>query len=292
MEAEVAVATRDILGESACWSRQGGELLWIDGAAPSIQGWHPRTRAHRILATTTGYLGMIAPTEDADTLVVADRHGVSLLSLDSGERSVLAVPEHGREGIQYNDGKIDPLGRLWVGTCDSSEREPRGCLWLLAPGQPPRLADSGFAVVNGPAFSSTGDVLYLSDSLGRRILAYSVSGETLKDRRVFATLTAEEGVPDGLTVDAEGCVWCAHWDGGQVCRYSPRGERLLRIALPVPRVTSVAFGDEDLGTLYITTARYGLNESDLERAPLAGQLFRVRPGAVGVPAIPLPLPFR
>jgi sugar lactone lactonase YvrE len=237
-------------------------------------------------------IGMIAETSEATVIVIADRAGIGLLDLKSCLRTAMADPENGREGVGYNDGKVDGVGRLWVGTAECSETEPRGCLWVIADGQAPRLVDSGMTVVNGPAFSPRSDIVYVSDSTAKRIMAHDLREGTLSRRRTFAQMSAEEGYPDGLTVDAEGCLWCAHWDGGRVTRFSPSGERLLVITLPAPRVTSVAFGGPDLNELFITTARYGLSDEQLNDTPHAGGLFRVRTGIQGLAAHVLPLPFR
>jgi xylono-1,5-lactonase len=291
MTLKVAVAVENGLGESAFWSVATQQIYWIDGVAATINCWDPLTHQHRVIELPSPPLGMIAQTEDPKILAIADGKGIALFDLDVHTRVQVADPEHGREGIAYNDGKVDPDGRLWVGSYDATEIEPRGCLWMFQNGQPARLADSGFRVENGPTFSLDGRVIYVSDSVGRRILAYDIRGNRMSARRLFVECTPEEGLPDGLTTDAEGCVWCAHWDGGRVTRFSPSGERLAVICLPVPRVTSVAFGGKNLNTLFITTARSGLSEAQLAIAPEAGALFAVNPGVTGIAATPLPLPF-
>jgi len=187
---------------------------------------------------------------------------------------------------------VDSSGRLWVGTFDLNETEPRGCLWLLGDGATPQLMESGLAVVNGPAFAPDGSTVYVSDSVGRRILAYELAASRLRTRRVLVHFADGEGLPDGLTVDAEGCIWCAHWDGARVTRFSPNGERILTVAIPAPRVTSVAFGGASLDTLFVTTARYGLTEAVLAAYPDSGALFEIQTRVRGVAATPLALPFR
>ena len=268
-------------------------MLWIDGVQPTIHRYHPATGVHTSLAVPVAApLGMIAQTTDPSVLALAQPEGIVFFNVETRTMTTYGHPEAGREGIGYNDAKVDPQGRLWVGTYDSSETEPRGTLWLFPDSGPAVLVDAGFVVVNGPAFSPDGKQSYLSDSTGKRIYAYEVRSAApwLGPRRVFAAMTADEGLPDGLTVDGEGCVWCAHWDGARVTRFSPQGERLMVISLPARRVTSVAFGCAKLDTLYITTARYGCDEAELNRTPDAGGLFSARPGVTGLPATLLPLP--
>jgi sugar lactone lactonase YvrE len=292
MTPRAAVAAGNELGESVLWSVANQEVFWIDGFAPAIHRWSPATNRHRVVPLAAAPIGMIVATTDPDSVVLTDRDGVALFDLESGTRTGIADPERGRDGIGYNDAKVDRFGRLWVGTYDASEVEPRGCLWLLEHGRVPRLAESGMAVVNGPSFSPDGRAIYISDSIARRILAFDVKEDgSLAGRRVLAQFNADEGLPDGLTVDAQGSVWCAHWDGGRVTRFSPQGERTAVIRLPATRVTSVAFGGPELDMLFITTARYGLTEAQLSGSPGAGSLFLVKPGVRGIPATPLLLPF-
>jgi D-xylonolactonase len=289
---QVALAAENIVGESAFWSVMTQQLFWVDGFASEIHSWNPISGHHRSVHVSSGPLGAIVGTQNPGVVGLIDREGIGLFDLDRQIRVALAHPEGHREGIGYNDAKVDFNGRLWVGTYDTGETDPRGCLWVLENGRMPQLAESGIAVVNGPTFSPDGRLMYLSDSMGRRILTFDVDhGSNPRRRRVLAQFSTEEGLPDGLTTDAEGCVWCAHWDGGCVTRFSPEGKRLAVIPLPTPRVTSLAFGGADFDTLFITTARYGLTDAQIGEAPCAGSLFCVKPGVRGVAAALLQMPF-
>ncbi len=175
----------------------------------------------------------------------------------------------------YNDGKVDSLGRLWVGTADRRETDPRGILFRFD-GREGVPVDAGFAVCNGPAFSRDASRLYLSDSTTGRILAYDIDAEgRLVDREVLVHFESAEGFPDGLTVDSAECLWVAHFGGGCVSRYSSQGVLLERVRLPVPNVTSLCFGGADNRQLFITTAREGLDEAGRAAAPLSGSVFTV-----------------
>lgn len=282
-DVEVAVAAGDMLGESCAWSATARRLYWVDGSNALVHSLDPATGNHKTMAIAgVTALGMIAVTCHAAELAVATDAGVGMLDLVSGAVTIRANPEAGRSGIGWNDGKIDSDGCLWVGTCDVTEREPRGSVWMFEDWDRPRLVETGAPVWNGPAFSPDNRTLYLSDSVGRRILAYDKARHApwLTNARVFASLTEAEGLPDGLTTDADGGVWCAHWDGARVTRFSPEGVRLIAIPMPAQRITSVAFGGTDLATLYVTSARYDLSGD----APGAGHLFAVQPGVAGVAA--------
>ena len=219
MNVDVAYAGEDTLGESPFWSTVTQSLSWIDGFEPAVHTWHPATSVHSSVTLPSAPVGMIVETSNPRIVAMSHGDGVCLFNLDDRSTAALANPEQARQGIGYNDAKVDRAGRLWVGTYDETETEQRGCLWLLEHGQPPRLADTGMAVVNGPAFSPDGAIMYVSDSIARRILAFDVVAGTVRGRRVLVALEPEEGMPDGLTVDSQGCLWCAHWDGGRVTRF-------------------------------------------------------------------------
>ena len=138
---------------------------------------------------------------------------------------------------------------------------------------------------NGPAFSPDGRILYFSNSYEGEIWAYPYNPWTMSigEPRKFATIPKQEGVPDGLAVDSEGGVWCAHWGGGRVTRFSSRGGASGVIELPAPHVTSCAFGGSDNQTLFVTTARQGLTTEQLIDFPLSGSLFSVATEFCGVP---------
>jgi len=281
-----------VLGESVLWSPHVQCIYWIDGVAAEIHRWEASSRRHSVVKIPLdAVIGMIAATSEDSTLVLSHARGLALFNLGTLQLTRLADPEQARVDIAYNDAKVDPRGRLWAGTFDVHETEPRGSLWLLENGAPPRLMETGMAVVNGPAFSPDGNTVYVSDSVARRILSFDIDGVRVRRRRVLAEFTHEDGLPDGLTVDTEGCIWCAHWDGGKVTRFSPDGEAMLTVAIPAPRVTSVAFGGPSLGTLFVTTARYGMSDSLLAAYPASGALFEVQTPVGGLPATPLRLPF-
>jgi sugar lactone lactonase YvrE len=182
--------------------------------------------------------------------------------------------------VSYNDAKMDHFGRYWMGTFDIKETEPRGILYCISQDGTWSVGDSGFAVCNGPAFSPDGRTLYFSDSAGRRLLAYDVSGDTtrLANRRVLVQFGDGEGMPDGLTVDADGDIWCAQYGAAKVGCFAPDGSRRHSIALPCQAVTSCCFGGADLSTLYITT---GPTKGEPPEAH-GGGLFACRPGVTGL----------
>jgi D-xylonolactonase len=185
---------------------------------------------------------------------------------------------------RLNDGHVDAAGRLWFGTMDDDQRQPSGSLYRLSGNHLQRM-DSGYVITNGPAMSPDGRILYHVDTLQRLMYAFDVdaSGE-LANKRVFLTITEPGVCPDGPVVDSQGNIWLALFGGWGVRCYSPDGQLLQTIALPVAQCTKVAFGGADLRTLYITTASVGLDDAQRAQQPLAGGLFRTRVAVPGLPA--------
>jgi sugar lactone lactonase YvrE len=219
-------------------------------------------------------------------LVAGFQTGFAFVDLERDEVTPIADPEADRPGNRFNDGKCDTAGRFIAGSRHYLEVEPTGAVHVLEADGATRRLFGGYAVCNGPAFSPDGRTLYFSDSVGRRVLAfdYDPARGEVGPSQVFARFGAEQGLPDGLTVDAEGFLWCAHWMGWRVTRLRPDGREDAVIELPVPHVTSCTFGGAALDMLYITTARMQIAPEDLAREPLSGALFKVAPGVTGLPA--------
>ncbi len=205
------------------------------------------------------------------------------LDIDSGVLKPLINPEAHIPENRFNDARCDRAGRLWAGSMPLDAATPTGALYRFDAAGAWEKMDSGFAVSNGLDWSPDDRTFYFVDTGPGIIYAYDfdiATGEISK-RREFARIAPEEGRPDGLTVDADGNVWCAIWDGWCVRRYRPDGRLDREISLPVPRPTSCAFGGKDLETLFITSARVRLPERTLADAPLSGGVFALEPGVCG-----------
>jgi sugar lactone lactonase YvrE len=198
----------------------------------------------------------------------------------------LAVPEPGRTGNRFNDGKCDRAGRLLVGTMAIDNGPGQGALWSVAPGGTTRAVETGVHVSNGPAWSPDDRTLYFTDTGARTVYAYDYDLATgaATNRRTFATFSGVDGKPDGMAVDAAGCVWVAVWDGWRLERRRPDGSLDRVVMLPVPRPTSLAFGGDDLRTLFVTSARVRLSAEQLVEAPLSGSVLAL---VVDVPGTPV-----
>jgi sugar lactone lactonase YvrE len=216
---------------------------------------------------------------------VAGMHGdIRSVDLQSGDLAVLARPEADRPGNRFNDGKCDRLGRLWAGTLAIDTTPDQGSLWRLDADGSVHQMERGIHVSNGLGWSPDDRTFYFTDTERQTIYAYDfdLTSGTITNRRPFVVVPEAEGKPDGLTVDAEGFVWCAHWDGWCVTRYDPFGKVERVINLPVPRPTSCTFGGADLQTLFVTSARIRLSAAQLAEAPLSGSVFALETGVKGM----------
>jgi xylono-1,5-lactonase len=284
-EAELLLQASHRLGESMLWHEARQMLYWTDLPDPGLYGLDlstGKTLARRLDLPSP--IGSAAITTDPGKLILSHLGGLSLIDLDTFAISPYCDPEGGRDAMIYNDLKTDRWGRLWVGTSHIREQETRGALWCVKDRKTWALGDVGFPVSNGPAFSRDGRRMYFNDSANYRTFVYDISPDDLRprNRTLFASYTEEEGMPDGLTVDAEGCIWTAQWAGARVIRLSPTGEKLFTLNVPSGHVTSVAFGGPDLDELFITTAHDGLTPEQKAKYPVSGSLFRYKPDVAGI----------
>jgi sugar lactone lactonase YvrE/DNA-binding IclR family transcriptional regulator len=277
----LAVRAEALLGEGPLWSARDDRLLWVDILAPAIHVSDPATGADRVIATEE-MVASLAPRARGG-FVAAARSGLRALA-DGVLGAVLAAPIAEGAALRLNDGRCDARGRFWVGSMALDSTPDAGALHRLGR-EGAAVMQTGLHVPNGLGFSPDNTRLYLADSARRRVdvFDFDLARGTIANRRPFVQLAEDEGVPDGLTVDAEGGVWIALWDGWRVVRHAPDGRLDRSIALPVPRPTSCCFGGTDLATLYVTSARVRLSAAQLAEAPLSGSVFAVETGARGLP---------
>ncbi|MEO1017137.1 MAG: SMP-30/gluconolactonase/LRE family protein, partial [Pseudomonadota bacterium] len=271
------------LGEGPVWSPEEQCLYWIDILAPAVHRFDPATGDNQTRALPR-LIGAVALRQEGG-LVAVTQDGLESLDFNSGNLRPIVDPEEGITDTRFNDARCDAAGRLWAGTMALDATPGRGAIYrFLEDGSWARAAN-GFTVSNGLDWSPDDRLMYFADSAAEAIFAFDFNLETgeITNRRPFIRTTADEGRPDGLTVDTEGCLWCAMWDGWAVRRYSPEGSLLQTVELPVPRPSSCVFGGPDLKTLYITSGRIRLSEELLIQAPLSGSLFALQTDVQGRP---------
>ncbi|MGV9252644.1 SMP-30/gluconolactonase/LRE family protein [Streptomyces sp. NPDC003697] len=274
---EVAVRAGAELGEGPTWDTAAQRLIWVDILGSRVHTFDPSS-GRRTVRTTGQHVGAAAPRAGGG-LVLNLRDGVGLTDPDGVFRWLHHDPVPGRRG---NDAAVAPDGSLWAGTMRYDEAPGGGTLSRLTGDGTAEVVLDDVAVSNGTGFGPDGRLMYYVDSPTRRIDVFDFDGERVTGRRELVSLEDGAGAPDGLTVDADGCVWVALWDGGAVRRYTPAGTLDRVVELPIPRVTSCAFGGAGLTDLYITTARTGLSAPH----PLAGSLLVVPDAGRGLPQPP------
>lgn len=285
-EWDVVVETPAVLGEGPCWHPLDSTLWWVDIESRRLYRLDPGTGEARAFRLPER-IGCYAFRRDG-SLVVALESGFWFFEPATGALQPIHDPEPDLPKNRFNDGRCDPRGRFFAGTMDMDERAFSGTLWRLDPDLSVHAVERGIGISNGIDWSPDGRRMYHTDSLARTIWLYDYDPDTaaVSNRRVFARLEEGDGFPDGLCVDAEGCVWSAIWDGGRILRFDPDGRIERVLPLPVPRPTACCFGGAGLGTLYVTSARIGLDGVRLRDAPLSGAVFATVPGVRGRPAVP------
>ena len=286
---EIACDSRCELGEGVVWSARSRQAQWTDILGKAFWSFDPASGATRKI-DLPDRLACFADLGGGEILA-AFAGSLERYDLASGQRELISPIEADRPATRINDGKLDRQGRLVFGCMDESpDAQPVAQVWSYAKGQTPRVLFDGVRIANSLAFSPDGRRLYFADSPTRVIWRFDYDPDEGRafNRQVFVQLDGP-GVPDGSTVDADGCLWNAEWDGGRVARYTPDGRIDREVALPCSRPTCCAFGGDDYGTLFVTSARVGLDEAALRAQPHAGATFALDVGVRGLPATPFPL---
>ena len=268
---------RDTLGEGTLWSARDKALYWTDILAPALNRLSLADgRIERWVMPEP--LGWVAERAGGG-FIAGFQSGFARLSLDPLAIDPIGNPEPDLPGNRMNDGKADAAGHIWCGTMDMAEEADSGALYRLDPDGRWAKMDGGYGVPNGPAFSPCGRWLYHSDTAKRIMYRFARTEEGgLADREPFIHFSEEDGYPDGMTVDAEGHLWVAHWGGGRISRFTPEGKLDRAIALPARQVTNISFAGPDLDRMFVTSAAIGLPASEYD-----GALFEVDAGVRGLP---------
>lgn len=278
---EVAVDVRDDLGESPRWHAATQTLYWIDVWGKVLHRYTPAEN-RLVDASLPKMASALAFRREGGLLLAAQDRVVQ--ADESGQFGQTLASTQLLPDARFNDAAVDARGRFWVGAfCNVREQDNQ--LYSLSPGSNTLQAkDSGIRTANGIAWSPDNRILYFADSDPRVIYAYDFDVEQgiVSNRRVFVDSADQPGVPDGITVDAEGSVWCAFWNGWRVVRYSPAGVVLQVVDVPAARVTAPAFGGEKLNHLYITSAIDGDSVAETGDHATAGRLFVIETETPGL----------
>lgn len=286
MEAELVLDAKATLGEGSLWDWKSGKLIWIDILGQKLHRYDPADGTDECYELDQP-IGTAVPRRGGE-IVVALHDGIYAYNLESGAKSLLSDVEADRPENRFNDGKCDPAGRFWIGTVSYDCDVPgAGSLYRIGKDLQAVKMLEKLTIANGICWASKKNEMYYIDSPTREIWRFDYEPESgdIGAKAVVATIPEDQGVPDGMTIDADDNLWVAQFGGGRVsCFSTATGEKLDEVLLPASNVTSCAFGGEGLDTLYITTARVALDEEALKHQPLAGGLFMAGPGVRGVKA--------
>lgn len=281
LEAESVIACQCTLGEGPVWWDEA--FWWVDIEerrlhrwVPGSDGWDTHAFPERI--------GFAVPSADGSWRVGL-QNGLHTYNPRTRGLRFIHDPEADLPDNRFNDGKGDPQGRLWAGTMSTRGEKRAGSLYRITEGRCDKVI-GGVTISNGLAWDRSRGQMYYIDTPTREVAVFDYNPENgeISTRRVAYSIPEGEGSPDGMTIDAEGCLWIALWGGYGAIQVDPQsGKQKTRIDVPAPNVTSCCFGGGNLDTLYITTARAGMTEEMKAEYPGSGNVFMARPGCRGSP---------
>lgn len=272
-----------LLGEGLVWSTEEHVLYWVDILKGFIHRFDPVAKKNTTieLSQKVTSLGL----RKGGRFILTLRDSIALFDPHSNSLDIIASPEKQRVENRFNDGKCDRLGRFWCNSMNEVDMsKDTGSLYRIDNDYSIHQMERNVILGNGMGWSPDNRLFYFTQTLRHKIFVYDfdLQSGAIANPRVFAEV---KGNPDGLTVDADGCVWSAVYGSSCVICFNPQGNIERTIHLPVPRVTNCTFGGEKLDTLYISTAREGMTQNEIEKFPLSGSLFAIKPGVTGLPEI-------
>jgi len=278
--------TNALLGEGPVWNSKTGQLYWLDILSHNLHIHNPSQPQHDEIIHIPPYISSVIPTQSGG-IALTLQDGFYSYDLATKQTSLFASAEADLADNRFNDGKCDPRGRYLAGTMSLTNQHAKGSLYSMDQEYNVTTLLEDVSISNGLAWSADGNTMYFIDTPTRNVFAFDYELETghISNRRIVIQIPEHLGSPDGMTIDAEGMLWVAHWGGWCVSRWNPlNGQLLQKISVPASQVTSCTFGGTELDTLYITTARIGLSEDELLKQPNAGGLFSIQLGIKGTPA--------
>nr|WP_239534261.1 SMP-30/gluconolactonase/LRE family protein [Thalassobacillus pellis] len=278
------VDARATLGEGPSWDEANRLLYWVDIEGKKVFVYNPAVNENKTIEMDQ-MVGAIVP-RSGNEAVIAMEKGLQFMNTKTGELHPISDPESDIQENRFNDGKCDPEGRFWAGTMSFDAKEGNGSLYCLETDQNITKKIGNVTISNGLAWSPDNRYMYYIDTPTRKVDRYEYDLETgdINNPVTVVEIPEGQGNPDGMTIDAEGNLWIAHWGGARISVWNPENGELQKI-IPVPalNVTSCVFGGDELNELYITTASTGMTEEDLRKYPHAGGLFKLKTTVKGSP---------
>lgn len=267
------------LGEGPCWHAGHQRLYWVDIKGRQLHRFNPEDKDDEVFSFDQ-MIGTVAPYGDENLLLALQD---SLISFDPATREQQLICDFEADRPQYrsNDGKCDPGGRFWIGSLGLGADDKAGNLYRMDSDQQLQHQLSDIGCSNGLAWDLTRERMYYIDSVAKTIYIFDYDNQSgaISNQQTFITFEGDMGVPDGMCIDNEDCIWVAQWGGYGVSRFDPDGQFIQKTDVPARNVTACTFGGPDLNQLYITSARNGDDSTEHD-----GQLYRVQVDASGQPA--------
>ncbi len=275
MEAQLIYDAKAELGEGPLWLPSTHELLWVDINKGEVHSLNTISLQDTIIykGHRTSCVVMVSEEE----LMIADTDELILFNRMSNTSTLFLQLDFNVPNVRFNDGKVDPYGRLWIGTMEMNVRPNKGNLYRINENKEVALMISEVTISNGIAWSLDHKTMYYIDTVDQVVYAYDFNEQSeISNRRIVVRIPTEKGAPDGMTIDEQGNLWVAMWGGHAVLCFDPNtGLQLQEIKLTVPHITSCTFGGTHNKTLYITSARTDISEEKLKEYPSSGGLFSI-----------------
>lgn len=283
------VPSANHLGEGPLWNEHDGKLWWTDIHQRRLHRLNPASGALETIETPERLCSYAFLPGGGSRILAAFETGLAYFDIDTKSLDWIARPEILGSGRRFNDGRTDLQGRFWVGTMveDDAKAGPDSGVLFRLDGTGELTAQAvGVSISNSLCTSPDGRTLYFSDTPKRVIFAFDLAPDSgaISNKRFFAEVT--EGYPDGAVVDEEGCLWSARWGAGEVVRHAPDGAVVSRHKVPAGQPSCPGFGGADRKTLFVTSAREGLDAAQLAADPEAGNLFVFQAEVAGLPGVP------
>lgn len=273
------------LGEGALWNYKTQEFYWVDIEGKTLNIYNPKTKTNKVIKTPSR-VGTVVPYTK-EQAVVALEDGIYKINLENGDLKQISNVESDITENRFNDGKCDPKGNLWVGSMHLKESLPNANLYKIEPnGVTTKMVDS-VTISNGIVWSKDTKKMYYIDTPSKSIKSYDydIETSTISNEKIAVNIPESLGYPDGMTIDENDTLWVGLWNGNAVAQFDPKtGKLISKIEVPAHNVTACAFGGENLDILYITTSNNDMTEEERKKYPLAGSIFKYKPGVKGVPA--------
>ncbi len=273
------------LGEGPVWDSGKKRIFWVDIAKCEIHWWYPGSGTHE--KCVLGHPVSAMTLTITGGVLAALKTCLADIDIESGTAESVLILEDDLSDNRMNDGKCDPSGRFWVGTMSMSGKPRAGSLYMIDRDMGVSVKITDVGISNGLTWSPDSATFYYIDTNTNQVVAYDYDDATadITNKRTVVRIPEKDGNPDGMTIDTEGMLWIALWDGWKIGRWDPGSGRLIsEISTPVARPTSCVFGGSDMQDLYITSARHGLSGKALRSQPLAGSLFVLKDsGYQGLP---------